>query len=88
LFAGVMKEGVAGAGPRPVTVNVCTGDHAESTPPFGPSCVAFTLQKYVPLGKPLILSAVRVGIDGSDSMFVNPEAITVLNVELVPTCHV
>jgi hypothetical protein len=34
------------------------------------------------------LSAVRVGIDGSESMFVNPEAITVVNVELVPTCHV
>jgi len=88
LFAGVINEGVAGAGPRPVTVNDCTVDQGESTPPFGPSCVAFTLQKYVPFGRPLTLSAVRVGIDGSDSMFVNPEAITVVNPEVVPTCHV
>jgi hypothetical protein len=34
------------------------------------------------------LSAVRVGIDGSDSIFVNPEAITVVKVEVVPTCQV
>ena len=88
MFAGVINEGVAGAGPRPVTVNDCTVDHAESTPPFGPSNVAFTLQKYVPFARPLSLSAVLVGIDGSESIFVNPEAMMVVNVEVVPTCHV
>jgi len=42
----------------------------------------------VPLGRPLTLSAVRVGIDGSESIFVKPEAIAVVNPEVVPTCQV
>jgi hypothetical protein len=37
--------GAAGATPGPVTVKLRTADHGESTPPFGPSCVALTLQK-------------------------------------------
>src|SRR6185503_5738532 len=36
-----------GAGPRPLTVKLCTADHAESIEPTAPPtvCVAFTLQK-------------------------------------------
>jgi hypothetical protein len=33
------------------------------------------------------LSAVRVGIDGSESIFVNPEAITAGKAEVVPICQ-
>ena len=84
----MVNEGVAGAGPRPVTVNDRTVDQGESTPPFGPSCEHLTRQKYVPLGRPLTRSAVRVGIEGSESIFVNSEAMMVVNVDVVPTCHV
>ncbi len=36
-----------GAGPSPLIVKVCTGDHADSMKPTAPPtfCVAFTLQK-------------------------------------------
>src|SRR6187200_2431567 len=83
----VIAGAPAGAGPIPVTVKLRTADHGESKKPFGPwSWDAFTRQKYVPLGSPL--SDDFVGRGTSPSKLVKPDAITVENVELVPTCQV
>src|SRR5262245_59964078 len=88
-LAGDVKVGRPGAAPRPTTVKVRTSDQGESsaktTPPT--SCVAMTRQKYVPFGSPLSVAVVRVGMLGSLSMFVNPEAMTTPNVDVDDTCH-
>jgi hypothetical protein len=46
-----------------------------------------TRQKYVPNGRPLTVSRVGTGMPGRDS-WVKPDAMIVVNVELVPTSHV
>ena|SRR5881398_585955 len=88
-FPGLVMVGVpAGAGPSPVIEKVPTADHAESRKPVAPPtfCVAFTLQKYEPFGRPLTLACVGTGSPLRVS--VKPDAITTLNADVVPTCHV
>ena len=86
-FAGAVKLGVPGAGPRPVIASVRTADHGESIAPVAPPtiCVAFTLQKYVPLTRPL--SRAKVGIGSPLRTSVNPSAMTTLKALVVATCH-
>src|SRR3954462_6851040 len=87
-FAGEVKLGVAGAGPRPVMVIVRTDDQAESTNPIAPPTftVVFTLQKYVPFGSPLTRVNVGIGVPFRSS--VNPDAATTVNDDVVPSCQV
>src|SRR5207248_1794986 len=49
-------------------------------------CVALTLQKYVPFGTPLTRACVGTGSPLRVS--VKPDAITTVNADVVPTCHV
>ena len=62
--AGDVKLGLPGAGPSPTTVKLRTGDQAESSREDGAAdeLRRLTRQKYVPFGRPLILSRVLVGI--------------------------
>lgn len=81
--------GVRGAAPRPVTVKMRTADQGESMANVAPPtiCVALTRQKYVPLGKPLTLSAVGVGMPLPRSL-VNPARTICVKPDVVATCHV
>src|SRR3954470_9373924 len=87
-FAGAVMVGVAGAGPGPVIVSVRTADQAESANPTVPPTVTvvLTLQKYVPFGKPLTRANVGIGVPSRSS--VNPEAATIVNDDVVPSCQV
>src|SRR5690349_5745324 len=87
-FAGAVKLGVPGAGPSPVIVSVRTADHGESIEPVAPPtiCVAFTRQKYVPLGRPL--RRAKVGIGSPLRTSVNPSAMTTLKAVVVASCQV
>ena len=61
-------------------------DQGESKNPAFPwSCAPRTLQKYVPFGRPLTCAVVGSGT--SRSKLLNPDAMTVPNVALVPTSH-
>ena len=69
-------------------VRLRTADQPESAKPTAPPTVtvSFTLQKYVPLGKPLTLAKVGIGVPLRSS--VNPDAVTMANDELVPISQV
>src|SRR5258706_9619274 len=87
--AGAVKEGTPGTAPSPVTLKLRTLEKAESIEPCVPPtvCDALTHQKYDPSGRPLTVSWLRTGMPGRDS-WVNPDAMIVVNVLLVPTSHV
>src|SRR5215813_599582 len=89
-LAGDVNAGVPGAGPSPATVKLRAADQGESRAKTAPPtiAVALTRRKYVPLGKPLTLSCVRVGIAGSPEAFVNPEAMMKLKAGLFEICQV
>src|SRR4051812_17682989 len=89
-LAGDVKPGRPGAGPSPTMVKVRTADQAESSEKTAPPtiCVALTRQKYVPFGRPLTTSSVRVGMLASADALVNPDAMTTPKLDVADTCQV